>query len=51
MWRWYEPNPVRWFEPPTPSARFISTKFNDRHLVFGTDSGQLVDYDRLATVL
>ncbi|KAG6590723.1 WD40 repeat-containing protein [Phytophthora cinnamomi] len=51
MWRWYEPNPVRWFEPPTPSARFISTKFNDRHLVFGTDNGQLVDYDRLATVL
>ncbi|RMX63644.1 hypothetical protein DD238_006281 [Peronospora effusa] len=51
LWRWYEPNPVRWFKPPNPSARFISTKFNDRHLVFGTDCGELVDYDRLATVM
>uniref|UniRef100_M4BXU5 Uncharacterized protein n=1 Tax=Hyaloperonospora arabidopsidis (strain Emoy2) TaxID=559515 RepID=M4BXU5_HYAAE len=51
LWRWYEPNPVRWFEPPTPSARFVSTKFNDRHLVFGTDCGELVDYDRLASVV
>ncbi|CAI5727266.1 unnamed protein product [Hyaloperonospora brassicae] len=51
LWRWYEPNPVRWFEPPNPSARFVSTKFNDRHLVFGTDYGELVDYDRLASVI
>ncbi|CAH0514323.1 unnamed protein product [Peronospora belbahrii] len=51
LWRWYEPNPMRWFKPPYPSARFVSTKFNDRHLVFGTDCGELVDYDRLATVV
>ncbi|KAL7995697.1 putative WD40/YVTN repeat-like-containing domain superfamily, WD40-repeat-containing [Plasmopara halstedii] len=51
LWRWYEPNPVRWFGPTSATSRFISAKFNDRHLVFGTDCGELVDYDRLTTIL
>jgi hypothetical protein len=38
LWRWYSPNPVRWFEPPSPSTKYISAQFNDRHLVLGTDS-------------
>ena len=46
LWRWYSADPVRIFEPPTPTSRIVSAQFNDRHLVLGTDAGMLFDYDR-----
>ncbi|KAF1330177.1 hypothetical protein FI667_g5407, partial [Globisporangium splendens] len=48
LWRWYSPNPVRWFTPPTSTAKFISAQYDDRHLVFGTNTGDLLDFDRVA---
>ncbi|GAB9473295.1 hypothetical protein Gpo141_00010449 [Globisporangium polare] len=51
LWRWYSPNPVRWFTPPTPSAKFISAQYDDRHLVLGTDHGELVDFDRVSAAV
>lgn len=47
LWRWYSPNPVHWFEPPTPSTLFVSGQYDDRHFIFGTSNGDLLDYDRL----
>ncbi|TMW63336.1 hypothetical protein Poli38472_002277 [Pythium oligandrum] len=46
LWRWYSPNPVRWFTPPASSTRIVSAQFNDSNLLLGTDCGELLDYDR-----